>query len=64
MVELLDMDLQRLATWPASEPVGGDDLRHVVTFFGKTNVADLAGKPLVLRFHLYDAQLFSFAFRD
>ena len=64
VVELLDMDLTRLATWPASEPVGGDDLRHVVTFGGKTNVADLAGTPLVLRFHLYDAQLFSFAFRD
>ena len=64
VVELLDMDLQQLATWPASEPIGGDDLRHIATFAGKDNVADLVGKPLLLRFHLYDAQLYAFAFRD
>lgn len=64
VVELLGMDLRQLATWPASAPIHGDDLRHIVTFGNKTNVADLAGKPLVLRFHLHDAQLFSFAFRD
>ena len=64
VVELLDLSLKRLASWPASDPVRGDDLRHVVTFGEKTNVADLVGQPLVLRFHLYDAQLYAFAFRD
>ena len=64
IVELLDMSLTRLAAWPASDPIHGDDLRHVVTFGDEINVADLAGRPVVLRFHLYDAQLYTFAFRD
>ena len=64
VVELLDMSLNRLAQWPASQPITGDDLRHVVKFGDTTDVADLVGKPLVLRFHLHDAELYAFAFRD
>ena len=63
LVELLDLSLDRLASWPVSRPVKGDHLRHVVQFDDRTDVAALVNQPLVLRFHLYDAELFSFAFR-
>ena len=64
VVELLDMSLRRLGSWPASQPVVGDDLRQVVKFGDVQDVSELAGKPLILRFHLLDAQLYAFAFRE
>jgi hypothetical protein len=47
-----------------SDPFSGDNLRHVVTFQGKSDVAHLAGKPVVLQLHLKNAEFYSFAFRD
>ena len=64
VVELLDPSLQRLVAWPASEPVTGDDLRHVVEFNGSSDLTNLADTPLLLRFHLFDAELYAFAFRE
>ena len=64
VVELLDLSLRRLGHWPASQSVVGDDLRHVVKFGEVQDVSELAGKPLILRFHLVDAQLYAFAFRE
>ena len=62
-VELLDMALNRLAAWPLSGPVTGDNLRHVVGFESQADLSTLAGKPVVLRFHLANAELYAFAFR-
>jgi len=39
------------------------NLRHSVTFGGNPNMASLQGKPVVLKSHLNDAGLYSFAFR-
>ena len=64
VVELLDLSLNRLASWPASDAITGDSLRHVVNFDQRSNVSALAGQPLVLRFHLHDAELYAFAFRQ
>jgi hypothetical protein len=63
-VELLDMSLNRLAEWPKSTPLTGDSLRHVVTFGEHDDVSELADQPIVLRFHLRDAELYSYAFRE
>lgn len=63
VVELLDPSLKRLADWPASARLTGDDLRHEVRFDHRSDLSALAGRPLVLRFHLHDAELYSFAFR-
>ena len=64
LVELLDLALNRRKDWPTSAPVTGDDLRHTVQFDGASDVSGLAGQPLVIRFHLWDAELYSFAFRE
>ncbi|MBM82052.1 MAG: hypothetical protein CMJ78_15890 [Planctomycetaceae bacterium] len=63
-VELLDLALKRLKDWPKSAPITGDSLRHAVTFGERNDVSKLARRPLVLRFHLKDAELYSFAFRE
>jgi len=63
-VELLDLSLNRLTGWPKSAPVTGDSLRHALTFGDRDDVSKLAGQPLILRFHLKDAELYSFAFRE
>jgi hypothetical protein len=39
-------------------------VRHGVAFPGGADLATLAGKPVCLRFHLRDAELYAFAFRD
>jgi hypothetical protein len=60
-VELLDAAGRPLA---ASRTIHGDDLRHTVRWPSENTVPALRGKPVALRFHLRDAALFSFAFRD
>jgi hypothetical protein len=64
VVELLDMAGERMAGLPASDAFCGDDLRHRVTFGGEADIARLAGRPVSLRFRLWDAELYSFAFRE
>jgi len=63
-VELLDPAGNPLPGWKPSAPLTGDNLRHTVSFDGKSDVASLAGQPLVLRFALQNAELYSFAFRE
>jgi len=64
VIELCDAAAKPLAGYAPSDPFTGDDLRHVVTFQGKSDVSALTGKPITLRFHLKNAVLYSFAFRD
>ena len=40
----------------------GDELRHVVSWKEKTDLAALAGEPVRLKFHLQNAALYSFQF--
>lgn len=61
VVELFDVSGKTLAR---SKPFAGDALRHVVAWNQKIRLAELAGKPVFLRFHLKRAQLYSFAFRE
>ena len=63
-VEVLDAAGRVLKGLELSAPITGDSVRHVVAFPGTADLAALAGKPLCLRFHLRDADLFAFAFRD
>ncbi|MFN0199048.1 MAG: SGNH/GDSL hydrolase family protein, partial [Planctomycetaceae bacterium] len=63
LVELLDGAGQPFESLPQSEPITGDDLRHVVRFNGRTDVAPYRGKPVTLRFTMKNAELYSFAFR-
>ena len=63
-VELVDAAGRPLEGFRPSEPIVGDSLRHAVVFPGKADLASLAGKPVCLRFHLRDAELYAFAFRS
>jgi lysophospholipase L1-like esterase len=63
VVELLDAAGRPMDGFPPSEPFAGDELRHQVRFKGNGDVSALAGKPVVLRFRMKSASLFSFAFR-
>jgi hypothetical protein len=62
VVDLLDADGMAMDEFGQSEPVTGDGIRRPVTFRAGY-LAALIGTPVTLRFHLEDAQLFSFAFR-
>jgi hypothetical protein len=62
-VEALDAGGRPIEGFGASDPVHGDELRKTVTWRGNRDVSKLVGKPLVLRFQLKDASLYSFAFR-
>ena len=64
VVRICDAAGKPLPGYAHSDPFSGDDLRHVVTFQGKSDVSALAGKPIVLRLHLKSAEFYSFAFRD
>jgi len=44
------------------EPLSGDRIDGEVEWTGDRSVADLAGKPVRLRFKLKDANLYSFQF--
>ena len=63
-VEICDAAGIPLPGYASSDPFGGDEVRHVVTFEGKSDVGALADKPVVLRLYLKNAELYSFAFRD
>jgi hypothetical protein len=64
VVEFLGAAGRPHAGWEPSLAFTGDALRHVVQFARGPDVAALAGTPVTLRFHLKQAQLFSFAFRE
>jgi hypothetical protein len=61
VVDLLDANGMAMDEFGQSEPVTGDGIRLPVTFRAG-DLAALIGTPVTLRFHLEDAQLFSFAF--
>ena len=46
-----------------SDLITGDNLRHIAAWNGNKDVSSLAGKPLVLKFDMKNAELFAFAFR-
>jgi hypothetical protein len=46
-----------------SKPISDDDLRHHVQWESTVNLATMNGMPVLLRFQLKNAELFSFAFR-
>jgi len=62
-VELLDPAGRPIPGFAPSEPIRGDSLRAPARF-KDADLATLIGKPVCLRFHLRDAQLYAFAFRD
>lgn len=63
-VELLDAARRPLSPFEQSQPVRGDSVRHQVRWPGNAAPGALQGKPVSLRFHLQDAELFAFAFRS
>jgi hypothetical protein len=65
-VEILDLQGRVLDGYKAGdcETFSGDEIRHVVTWKGKSDTGALAGKPIRLRFYLHNAALYSFQFRE
>ena len=63
-VELLNAAGAPLDGFGLSDPISNDSLRQTVTWAGKSDVSALRGKPVSVRFHLQNAELYSFAFRE
>jgi hypothetical protein len=63
VVELLDAAGRPIDGVMPSEPVLGDAIRQRVRFSGDVDFEKLANRPICLRFHLHQAELYSFAFR-
>jgi len=63
-VEVLRPSGRAIAGFEAQNcrPMRRDSLRHQVAWKGGKSVADLAGKPVKLRFHMSSARLYSFTF--
>lgn len=61
-VEILDQAGQPLPGFAKSDcdTFIGDAIRHTVVWNGRSDISELAGKPVSLRFYLQDAKLFSF----
>ena len=59
-VEVLNADDEILAT---SEDMTGDAVDFAVRWVGRSDVVDLAGQPVRLRFTLRDADLYAYRFR-
>ena len=63
-VELLDAAGVPLQGFGLSDAVTSDSLRETVTWKTKSDLSALRTRPVSLRFHLQNAELFSFAFRE
>ena len=63
-VEVLDRNGAAVAGLGAAEciPISADSVRQVVRWQGGGSLGPLRGTPVVLRFHLKDAELYSFRF--
>jgi hypothetical protein len=61
LVEVLDLSANVLGR---SKPISGDSLRHQVAWSGVVDLRRIAGKPISIKFHLKDAELYAFAFRE
>lgn len=62
-VEILDAAGKEIQGYAPSVAFKGDSLRHVVAWDHGRDVSELRSKPISLRFHLRNAELYSFAFR-
>ena len=62
-VSLLEPSGAPISGYEKSDNVKGDNLRHVVTWDGNSSVTSLAGRPVMLRFDMGNAEIFAFAFR-
>jgi hypothetical protein len=63
VVEILDAAGKPIPGFGPSKPITGDDLRHQVDFGEAASVKSLRGTSICLRFRVWDAELFAFAFR-
>ena len=63
-VEVLDLDGTPVTGFGSSEcvPINTDSVRHVVRWNGGRSLGTLRDTPVSLRFHLRDAELYSFRF--
>ena len=63
-VEVLDLDGAAVAGFGSREgvPISTDSVRHVVRWTGGSSLGALRDTPVALRFHLRDAELYSFRF--
>ena len=64
LVEILDVDGKPLAAFNKHDcdPMQVDKIRHTITWNGKLDLTQLAGKAIKLRFYLRNAKLYSFMF--
>ena len=64
-VEIQDKDSKPVSdfTFADCPDIVGDEIEHVVKWKSGSDVSDLAGKPVRLRFMMKDADLFSLRFR-
>jgi hypothetical protein len=65
-VEIQDADGRPLPGYALADcpPIFGDTIDRIVVWKGGSGVGSLAGKPVRLRFHLKDADIFSFKFQE
>ncbi len=65
-VELLNADGTPAAGYDlaSATSLSGDEIEQTVTWKEKDNVSELKGKPVQLRFHLKNADVYSIRFRD
>ncbi|MBX7254925.1 MAG: hypothetical protein K1Y02_01095 [Candidatus Hydrogenedentes bacterium] len=64
IVHLLDAAGKPIPGFESSAPISGDNLRHIATWNGQSDVSALIGKPIVVQFEMKSAELFAFAFRN
>ena len=63
VVQIVHPDGLPIQGLQSSNPFTGDSLREELSFPGSQNLSQWAGQPVVLRFQLKNASLYSFAFR-
>lgn len=63
-VEIVNGEGHRGGGMGSSDTFSGDQLRHIVTWKGDRKVSQWQGQPITLKFHLRNAELYSFAFRE
>lgn len=64
-VEIADSfgEVVRGYTFEECEEIVGDRIEHIVKWRGSTDVEPLSGAPIILKFWMYDADLYSIRFR-
>ena len=63
VVQLCDPTGKPLPGYEKSDSFNGDELRQTITFAGNADLSSLTGQPVVVRFQLENAQLYSFGFK-